>query len=291
MKHDTVVVHAFQTVILEHLKQSIVNLKYVIYFSDGAVSHYKNYKNFANLLNHSTDHGLHAEWNFFGTSHGKNTCDGIGGTVKRLAARASLQHTYKDHILTSKQLFDFCLKNIAGMKFFFVPSSKVDEHHCLLQERLESHSTVPGTRHNHWFVPLSKTELKIGKVSGDDASWIYCTTAKCKSSASGETEYKFEVGQYVACLYDQKWYIGIALQDGEEDDEFQVKFMLPNGPSNYFQWPCKDDVCWVPKSHLLCTISAPTTTSLGRQYQISQDTTSLVSTLAETRQRRLQQKS
>lgn len=178
-----------------------------------------------------------------------------------------------------------------GVKFFFVPSSKVDEHHCLLQERFESHSTVPGTRDNHWFVPLSKTELKIGKVSGDDDSWIYCTTAKCKSSASGETEYKFEVGQYVACLYDQKWYIGIALKDGEEDDEFQVKFMLPNGPSNYFQWPCKDDVCWVPKSHLLCTIPAPTTTSLGRQYQISQDTTSLVSTLAETRQRRLQQKS
>ena len=32
MKHDTVAVHAFQTVILEHLKQSIVDLKYVIYF-------------------------------------------------------------------------------------------------------------------------------------------------------------------------------------------------------------------------------------------------------------------
>ena len=28
---------------------------------------------------------------FFATSHGKNACDGVGGTIKRLAAHASLQ--------------------------------------------------------------------------------------------------------------------------------------------------------------------------------------------------------
>ena len=30
---------------------------------------------------------------FLATSHGKGPCDGIGGTVKRLATKASLQRT------------------------------------------------------------------------------------------------------------------------------------------------------------------------------------------------------
>ena len=42
---------------------------------------------------------------FFATSHGKQPCDGIGGTVKRIAAKASLQRTLKNHILTPKAMF------------------------------------------------------------------------------------------------------------------------------------------------------------------------------------------
>ena len=36
-------------------------------------------------------------------------CDGIGGTVKHLAARANLQNT---HILSVRDMFDWCIKNI-----------------------------------------------------------------------------------------------------------------------------------------------------------------------------------
>ena len=39
-----------------------------------------------NLCLHFKDFGLKAEWIFFATSHGKSTCDGIGGTVKRTTA-------------------------------------------------------------------------------------------------------------------------------------------------------------------------------------------------------------
>ena len=35
-----------------------------------------------------------AERHLFATSHGKGPCDGIGGTVKRLATRASLQRPH-----------------------------------------------------------------------------------------------------------------------------------------------------------------------------------------------------
>jgi hypothetical protein len=65
--------------------------KKILYFSDGCAGQYKNCKNFINLCHHKEDFGIEAEWNFFATSHGKGPCDGVGGTVKRLAAKASLQ--------------------------------------------------------------------------------------------------------------------------------------------------------------------------------------------------------
>ena len=49
------------------------------------------YKNCKNLCHHFEDFGVRAEWDFFATSHGKSAGDGAGGTLKRLATRASLQ--------------------------------------------------------------------------------------------------------------------------------------------------------------------------------------------------------
>ena len=43
--------------------------------------------------------GISAEWHFSATLHGKGSCDGLGGTVKRLGARASLQRPYNDQIM------------------------------------------------------------------------------------------------------------------------------------------------------------------------------------------------
>ena len=53
-----------------------------------------------------------AEWHFSATAHGKGACDGVGGTVKRLAARASLQRPYSEQIMTPRQLFDTSITSI-----------------------------------------------------------------------------------------------------------------------------------------------------------------------------------
>ena len=75
-------------------------LKKMIYFSDGCGRQYKNYKNFMNLMKHHDDFALDAEWNFFATLHGKTACDSVRGTVKMLAAHASLQQTKKANSYT-----------------------------------------------------------------------------------------------------------------------------------------------------------------------------------------------
>ena len=129
--------------------------------SNGSAGQYKNFKNFANNLHQSDDFGLDCEWNFFATSHGKNTCDGIGGTVKWLVPRTSLQSPLEGQILSVRQLFDWRMCNIQHITFFFVPAADVDSQRALLDDRFESARTIPGTRDNHSFVPLYHTDTKV----------------------------------------------------------------------------------------------------------------------------------
>jgi hypothetical protein len=51
----------------------------------------KNNKNLLNITCHNEDFGVPAEWHCFVTSQGKSACDEVGGTLKRLPAKASLQ--------------------------------------------------------------------------------------------------------------------------------------------------------------------------------------------------------
>nr|XP_047144803.1 uncharacterized protein LOC124818277 [Hydra vulgaris] len=70
-----------------------------------------------------------AKWNFFATSHGKQPCDRIGGTVKRLETLESLQRD---------------------------------------MERLDTANTIPGTRSYHQFVPLSHQKVGTKQCRVDE---------------------------------------------------------------------------------------------------------------------------
>ena len=97
----------------------------VFYFTDGYSAQYKYRKNFANLTYHKDDFSSDAEWHFFATSHGKGPWDGLGGTVKRLATKASLQRPYKDQIMNVQQLYLWSKENIPGIHFDFMDMSDV----------------------------------------------------------------------------------------------------------------------------------------------------------------------
>ena len=108
LQHDTVAVYLLQKKLIIFLKEALpFQLKKIINFSDGAASQYKNRKNYSNLCHHELDLGIKAEWHFSATSHGKGACDGLGGTVKHLAARASLQRSYQEQIMTPLQLYNW----------------------------------------------------------------------------------------------------------------------------------------------------------------------------------------
>ena len=84
-------VYTFIEKAMTYVKFRCPQVMKVRYFSDGCAGQYKNRYNFTNLYYHEKDFGLACEGHFFATSHGKNACDGIGGTVKVATAHASLQ--------------------------------------------------------------------------------------------------------------------------------------------------------------------------------------------------------
>lgn len=86
--------------------------------SDGAVSQYKNRFNLMTIANHKQDFGLECEWHFHATSHGKGPHDGVGGTIRRMAANESLSRIYDNQINTSRLFYEYAKKkctNINGI--------------------------------------------------------------------------------------------------------------------------------------------------------------------------------
>jgi hypothetical protein len=146
-----ITVHVYIGKVINYLKMQFYKISYIHYISDDSAAQYKNFKNFLNLCHHEEDFEITAEWNFFGTSHGKSPCDGIRGTRKRLAARASLQHPYENQILTPKNLFNFCNDNTDRIKFFFISKEEVEEEKASQEERFLQGHTLAGTRENHHF--------------------------------------------------------------------------------------------------------------------------------------------
>ena len=184
LHHDTLAVYLFQKKLILFLKQALpFTLKKMYYFSDGAASQYKNKKNFTNLSHHEIDFGIKAEWHFSATSHGKGACDGLGGTVKRLAARASLQRPYQEQIMTSLQLYNWACSSLKSINFSYCSCAEYFEVEDQLKTRFNNSRTVPGTRQYHSYIPKSLEMVEVRRYS---LATTFKTEKVCKQD--GELE-------------------------------------------------------------------------------------------------------
>lgn len=260
-KHNTVMVHTFISKLIPNLKVSLPNIKKIHYFSDGCVGQYKNKYNFKNLCYHNEDYGLTCEWNFFATSHGKSACDGIGGTIKRATARASLQRTTSGQILTPEDMFRFCEESLSSnIKYFFVSKCELEESNRKLMPRFEDVCTIPGTRQYHRFVPKNTEELMVYLFSSSpkgELKRIIHTPGDTVHDAVKFTNAK--VGQYVGCAYDKKIWFGIVDDYNEEFDDFLVNFLEPSATFGIrsYNFPTRKDTCSVPADSILAIMSPP----------------------------------
>lgn len=175
LKHDTTAVYVFAEKVIEYIKSICSNVFKIFYVSDGAPQQYKNIKNFINLYHHKHDFDVLAEWHFYATAHGKGPCDGVGGTVKRMAARASLQLPLDQQITTPQELFDWASQPeiFPNIEVKYSTQEEYDIADKFLSLRYSSCKSIPGTHNIHSIVPLENGNVSTKRFSSSENSTLY----------------------------------------------------------------------------------------------------------------------
>eukprot|EP00731_Ephydatia_muelleri_P014922 Em0008g642a len=268
-EHDTISVHLFQQKLISFLTEHFSKKpQKIIYMSDGCADQYKNCYNFTNLCHHDEDFAIPAEWHFFATSHGKSPADGMAGTVKRTAAKASLQRPYEDQILTPKQLFDFVSQEIIGIHFAYATSQEYEEEAKLLKERFSHSKTIPGTRSFHSFIPNSNFSVEVKPYSKSTKKKIEKVTSAHIHVAQDTLQLSTLKG-YVTVTYEENCWLGQVMKVDLQARLVEVNFLHPKLPAKSYFYPQHQDILEVDPSDIL-TIVNPTTPT-GRRYYLTLD--------------------
>ena len=259
-KHSTAMVHTFLKTLIPTLKDNHPQLSKIIYFSDGCAGQYKNRYNFINLLHHEADFGLKGEWNFFATSHGKNACDGIGGTLKRCVTRASLQRPYSNQILTAIDFFNYCRETISSIQCFFTSTAEVELVATNLEARFETALTVPGTQKHHFFAPLDNHHIQIAEISLASYPRKKVRVGKMgqDSPAIPESISLSLVRSYVVVKDSLKMWVGYVEHQDEEFGDYLVRFLHPHGVRASYSFPSDDrEQCFKGQDQIVGALPEP----------------------------------
>lgn len=167
LTHDSIAVYVYTRIIIDSIKSIDRAASKIYYFSDEAPQQFKNFKNFVNIFYHKEDYGISAEWHYFPTAHGKGACDGVGGTVKRLAARASLQLSPDRQIITPQGLFEWPSQsnNLPNINVKFSPENMYNEAKVFLEGRFINSKRIPGTQKLHSIIPQLNDILNVKRFS------------------------------------------------------------------------------------------------------------------------------
>merc|ERR1712107_222588 len=104
MGHMTQAVYTCYKKLQAYAKSQMDFIQHTYIITDGSGQQFKNRFQFMNLSCHKEDFGSYASWIFTATAHGKNECDGLGGSLKRLARDFSLRWVRSQMLLNSTTL-------------------------------------------------------------------------------------------------------------------------------------------------------------------------------------------
>ena len=232
MEHDVAMVYQEQN---EVLKKVLVDLPY--YFSDGCASQYKN--------------------------HGKQPCDGIRSTVKRLTRLANLGRATGEQILTPTAMFNFSKDNIEGINFMCLPKDGVDATKAKFTETFDNIKTIPGTKSFHKSIPITPNKIGVTFCCEDQD---ICQTHNFGNEAFVPEYLNLKNLEHVCCTYSKNLWIGLITGTDIEEKVAKIKFLHTSLPSVYFVWPKRDELCWVLFSNICSKINVPLAASLDGTY-------------------------
>ena len=155
--HDSYAVHAILDKLLPTVKQFVPDLKEVFYWTDSPTSQFRNKTIFHIISEHKEEYNCVASWNYFEAGHGKGPCDGVGGTVKRLA-----DDYVKQNKVVIQDAADFFAwgrdkQSESKIDYTFVSTDEYKLSKVSLQSRFEVIKPVQGTMKVHAAVGWATT--------------------------------------------------------------------------------------------------------------------------------------
>ena len=155
--HNAGTVFAILKKLLSEMKLASPNLTHVHYYTDSPTSQYRNKTIFYIISKHKSLFGVSASWNYFEAGHGKGPCDGVGGSVKRMADEAVRQQ--KVIIQDASDFFSWTQQYMSASSVSFTFVSQQD---CkAAQQEIEAFGdikTVTGTMKIHAVASLQDHE-------------------------------------------------------------------------------------------------------------------------------------
>ena len=107
-----------------------------------------------------------------------------------------------------------------------------------LQDRYNAAQTVKETRQLHKFQPQGK--LLVYNTSLQASPPTEGIIVKSISLSRVQIEDNtLQISSFVACTYDEKWWLGMVAQISYEFGDHNINFMHPSGPGKQFHWPTK----------------------------------------------------
>ncbi|XP_071479520.1 uncharacterized protein [Diadema antillarum] len=288
--HNASTILAIIKDLIPRVKKVIPDVKRIHYWTDSPTAQYRNKTIFSLVSDHHKLFGVFASWNYFEAGHSKGPCDGIGGTVKRLAddavkrqsaviqdandfyAWASQERedndiTYcfvsKDECaLASKEISQkwSSVKSVVGtMKLHAVVG--VADHKILTRELscycdncVHSHLDATSSMCDGWV----KHDLALERCSTAKKSVNKQTDGTVPMSADQSVKPVYQAEDWVAARYDEDWYVGQVVE--ADDEDVHINFMATGSgkvKENTFKWPVREDKIWVARDQVLCHIEAP----------------------------------
>lgn len=95
------------------------------------------------------------------------------------------------------------------------------------------------------------------------------------------TETSAHIGEYVAAVYENEWYVGKIVKVDAIEGEVEIKFMETK--NNAYQWPKREDRIWVSNANVLCTVNSPQKTNKPKLFTFSDSDIERCSKLFEAR--------
>ena len=129
----------------------------------------------------------------------------------------------------------------------------------------------------HWDVAsLRKNEAQAQSTACQSSSAEPNSTDRTENTMSVTSEPEavneinainsFPVGSFVAAVYDRKAYIGKVLDVDSDEGELNISFMESVKTNGHFKWPRQEDVIWVKRQAILCSVQELTPT--GRSMRV-----------------------